>query len=185
MLTGSGYEVFVNDGDQSRNCHQTLVHPFIVGAAFLTYLIDRDDIVWRFVRNGSTPRLWERSLFIVATILIAGGAGLCTRARALHRPGPQYRGELLDAIGLGSLVPLSGFIILVAGESFRILRFMRREDDTQDKFGWGNAFRREATKWGILVTMIVFAITLKDRVAEVLAVASFLVGLLFNLAFFG
>ena len=70
-------------------CHQTLVHQFIVGAAFLTYLIDRDDIVWRFVRNGSTPRLWERSLFIVATILITGGAGRCTPARALHRPGPH------------------------------------------------------------------------------------------------
>jgi hypothetical protein len=167
--------------------HQRLVHQFIVGAAFLSYLIDRDDIVWRFVRNGSTPRLWERSLFIVATILIAVGAGLCTGARALPRPGPQYRGEFLYAIGLGSLMPLSGFIILVAGESLRILRLMRRQTDDQEKFdsSWGKAFRNEATKWGILVTMIVFAITLKDRVAEVLAAASFLVGLLFNLAFLG
>src|SRR5271166_303439 len=106
--------------------HQTLVHQLIVGAALLTYLIDRDDVVWRFVRNSYTPRLWERSLFIVATILIAMGAGLSTWARAVSRPGPQYLGELLYAIGLGSLMPLSGFIILIAGEALRILRLMRR-----------------------------------------------------------
>ena len=33
--------------------------------------------------------------------------------------------------------------------------------------------------------MIVFVITLKDRHAEILAAASFLAGLLFNLSFFG
>jgi hypothetical protein len=117
-------------------CHQTLVHQFIVGAAFLTYLIDRDDIVWRFVRNGSTPRLWERSLFIVATILITGGAGRCTPARALHRPGPHIAANSWTQSGSALSCLFSGFIILVAGESFRILRLMRREDDTQDKFGW-------------------------------------------------
>jgi hypothetical protein len=47
----------------------------------------------------------------------------------------------------------------------------------------GKRVPQGGNKVGILVTMIVFAITLKDRVAEVLAVASFLVGLLFNLAF--
>jgi len=165
--------------------HQTLIHQLIVGAGFLTYLIDPDDIVWRFVRNSAAPRLWERALFIAATILIAIGAALCTQGRALHRP--KFFGELLYAIGLGSLMPLPGFVILVAGESLRILRLMRRPTDAEETFdsGWGTAFRRETVKWGILLTMIVFSITLKDRHAETLAVVSFLVGLLFNLPVFG
>ena len=166
--------------------HQTLVHQLIVGAGFLTYLIDPDDIIWRFVRNGPAPRLWERSLFIVATILIAIGATLCTRARAFHVP--TYLGELLYAIGLGSLMPLPGFVILMAGETLRVFRLTRREQDqshTPPLIGWGSAIRREAVTWGILITMIVFVITLKDRHAEILAAASFLAGLLFNLPFFG
>jgi hypothetical protein len=169
--------------------HQTLLHQFIVGAGFLTYLIDRDDIVWRFVRNTSAPHARERSLFIVATILIAVGAALCTRARALHTTRQQYLGELLYAIGLGSLMPLPGFVILIAGESLRILRLILRAPSlalpqNESPPRWTDAFRREAVKWGILLTMIVFVITLKDRVAEILAAASFLAGLLLNVPFF-
>lgn len=165
--------------------HQTLTHQLVVGAGFLTYLIDPDDIVWRFVKNSAVPRLWERSLFIVATILIAIGAALCTRARAFGKPG--YLGDFLYAVGLGSLMPLPGFVLLVAGESLRILRLIRCPAHSQETLdsGWGRAFRREAVKWGILLTMIVFSITLKDRHAEILAVTSFLVGLLLNLSFFG
>lgn len=163
--------------------HQTLVHQLMVGAGFLTYLIDPDDIVWRFVRNSSAPRLWERSLFIVATVLIAIGATLCMQARAFHRP--THLGELLYAIGLGSLMPLPGFVILIFGESLRIFRLRRRGDQETFDSGWGTAFRRETVKWGILLTMIVFSITLKDRHAETLAVVSFLAGLLFNLPVFG
>src|SRR5208283_4752806 len=153
--------------------HQTLIHQLIVGAGFLTYLIDPDDIVWRFVRNSAAPRL------------IAIGAALCTQGRALHRP--KFFGELLYAIGLGSLMPLPGFVILVAGESLRILRPMRRPTDAEETFdsGWGNSLPPRDVKWGILLTMIVFSITLKDRHAETLAVVSFLVGLLFNLPVFG
>jgi hypothetical protein len=44
--------------------------------------------------------------------------------------------------------------------------------------------RQEAVKWGLFVTMVVFVITLKDRLAEVLAAASFLIGLLVNAPIF-
>ena len=198
--------------------HQTLVHQFIVAAAFLTYLIDRDDIVWRFVKDAAVPRELERSLFAVAILLIAVGAGICTWARASRGPDsatgggpyhylrhPRHLGELLYAIGLGSLAPLSGFVILVVGEALRLFRLIRREDDGATSLQqhpspispslsrarvkepdprWGRAFRKEAAKWGILLTMIVFLITLKDRLAEILAAASFLAGLLFNAPFF-
>ena len=191
--------------------HKKLVHQLIVGAAFLTYLIDRQDVVWRFVKDSATPHRLERFVFILATLLIALGAGICTRARVdrsrkgstssephLARCHPPYLGELCYAIGLGSLVPVGGFAILVGGEALRVFRLIRRDAQNsrevplsaprslarpgaeQTHRGWGKAFRREAVKWGILVTMIVFVITLKDRYAEFLAVGSFLVGTFLN-----
>ena len=39
--------------------HQKLVHLLIVAIAFLTYLVDRDDIVWRFVKDSTSPRTWS------------------------------------------------------------------------------------------------------------------------------
>jgi hypothetical protein len=196
--------------------HQTLVHQLIVGAAFLTYLFDREDVVWRFVKDSATPHRPERLIFIIATLLIALGAAICTRARAhsrskgsmgtkpyFLRSQARYLGELCYAIGLGSLVPLAGFVILVGGEALRVFRLIRR--DRQNSLepplsasrslarpraeeanpGWRKAFRHEAVKWGILITMIVFAITLKDGYAEFLLVASFLVGTSFNVPIVG
>jgi hypothetical protein len=186
--------------------HQKLVHLLIVAIAFLTYLFDREDIVWRFVKDSTAPRTWERSLFLIATLVIAVGAGICTWARALPErnisPGlgqnrdlrrPRYLGELSFAIGLASLAPLWGFVILVAGEALRLFRLMRREYDqtpvsspqAKSNAQWRKALRQEAGKWGMLLTMIVFVITLKDRLAEVLAATSLLTGLLLNAPFFG
>jgi hypothetical protein len=198
--------------------HQTLLHQFIVAAAFLAYLIQRDDIVWQIVRNSAAPRELERSLFVFATFLIFVGAGICIWARAYRSPQsavgagsyryrsqPRYLGDLLYAVGLGSLAPPSGFVILVAGEGLRLYRLTRHEDGGAQNFQqnpssispplarslindpalrWRMAFRQEAAKWGLVFTMIVFAITLKDRLAEMLAAASFLVGLLFQAPFF-
>jgi hypothetical protein len=185
--------------------YQKLVHLLIVAIAFLTYLVDRDDIVWRFVKDSTSPRTWERFLFLIATLAIAVGAGVCTWARTLPErnisPGlgqnrdlrrPRYLGELSFAIGLASLAPLWGFVILVAGEALRLFRLMRREDDptlasfpqAKSSAQWRTALRQEAAKWGMLLTMIVFVITLKDRLAEVLAVASLLTGLILNAPFF-
>ncbi|MGA2902641.1 MAG: hypothetical protein ABSD98_02330 [Candidatus Korobacteraceae bacterium] len=197
---------------------QTLVHQFIVAAAFLTYFVDREDIVWRFVKDSSAPRGFERLFFIVATVFIVVGAAICTSARVCRRRGSaigmesyrhlhrsRYFGDFLYAIGLASLFPLWGFIILVAGEALRVLRLIQREDPRARNLllhmlptalplippaaqefhsGWGKAFRQETVKWGLFLTMVVFVITLKDRLAEVLAAASFLIGLLVNTPIF-
>jgi hypothetical protein len=194
--------------------HQKLVRPFIVAAAFLTYLIDRDDVVWRFVKDSTAPRELERALFTVATLFILVGAGICTWGLGHHKPEsttafepyrhpryPRFLGEFLYSMGLGSLAPLSGFVILVAGKALRLFRLIRRADDHGQHFqphpsttslplasagaremnsSWGKAFQQEAAKWGIFLTMIIFVITLKDRLAEILAATSFLVGLLLN-----
>jgi hypothetical protein len=198
---------------------QTLVHQFIVAAAFLTYFVDREDIVWRFVKDSAAPRGFERFFFILATLFILVGAAICTWARAYRRPESttgmesyrhlhqsRYFGDFLYAIGLASLAPLLGFIILVAGEALRAFRLTQYEEHlilnlqqhplptasslrpsgAQDPHssGLGKAFRQEAVKWGLFLTMVVFVITLKDRLAEVLAAASFLIGLLVNAPIF-
>jgi hypothetical protein len=54
--------------------HQTLVHLLIVGMSFLTYLVDRDDVVWVVVRGRPGQDLLERALFAVAAILMGMGA---------------------------------------------------------------------------------------------------------------
>jgi hypothetical protein len=180
--------------------HQTLVHQLLVGAAFLTYLIQTDDIVWRLVKDRAEPQVLERLLFIIAAIFIAFGAVLCTCARTdtwLYRyfRHPRPLGEFLYAIGLGSLASPVGFAVMVVGEGLRLLRLIRRENgpssipmEVADKQPpdpqWKSAFQREAVKWGVVVTMIAFVITLRDRVAEVLLVTSFLAGLLLNAPFF-
>jgi hypothetical protein len=198
--------------------HQTLIHQFIVAAAFLAYFVDREDIVWRFVKASSAPRGFERFSFIVATAFIVVGAAICTCARVYRRSESaigmeSYRhlhrsrsfGDLLYAIGLASLAPLWGFIILVAGQTLRVFRLTQRENTRTRNLllqtlpttsplippaaqefhsGWGKAFRQETVKWGLFLTMVVFVITLKDRLAEALAAASFVIGLLLNAPIF-
>jgi hypothetical protein len=200
--------------------HRKLLHQLLVAAAFVTYLYDPDDIVWRFVKNSSASHQWERALFLAASIAIFAGAVLCTWSRADRKAesnssiapgsqvdGTQALGEILYAVGLASLFPLSGFLILVIGETLRVVRLVSPTADSvrsdhlfqgprnpdfspdarekQRSDAWGTAFRIEFVKWGIVITMIVFVITLTDRVAEYLAGASFLIGMLLNAPIFG
>ncbi len=202
--------------------HQTLFHLLIVAVSFLTYLMDRDDVVWALVREQSHPRLLERLLFALATLLIGVAAAVRTWALSYPKPSvpghgsllhwggpyrylryPQELGNLLFAIGLGFLAPLSGFVILVAGEAILLFRLIQREAELRNRAEgsshagadvtrplprrslfelrmWGKEFRHESAKWGLSLTMIVFTLLLKDRVAEVLAGASFLVWLVLN-----
>jgi len=199
--------------------YRTLVHQSIVFAALLTYLADPDDVVWRFVRHTATPQLLERYVFVAATLFIGVGAWICTWARVhcnreTSSGGPQLSiylfrsrefGDFCYAVGLASLFPLWGFVMLVAGEAVRSFRLFRAEDGSgpnsqadrtpvrprleshnTKEFGsaWRNGFRQEAVKWGLLFSMIVFVFTLKDRIVEVLIGVSFLVGVLFNAPIF-
>lgn len=185
---------------------QAGVRALIVGAAILTYLVDRDDIIWRFIKNaGSQTRMWEHWLFLVATALIGIGAYLCTAAlnaaasSAYGKPeapdiGWQfYAGQFLYSVGLASLVPLSGALILILGEGVRVLRLGLVQEEVRTSgtarpevalgrvpHSFAEAARMEALKWAIFVTMIVFTITLRDRYADVLIGLSILISALLN-----
>jgi hypothetical protein len=56
--------------------HQALLYFLLITAAFLTYLLRPDDVVWAWVKESAQNRLFERSLFALATIFIGAGAAL-------------------------------------------------------------------------------------------------------------
>jgi hypothetical protein len=195
-------------------CHQALIHLGLVGIAFATYVFDPDDIVWALMRNQAHPRLLERLLFAVGTVLIGVGAMLRTWARAHSESdspklAPRFRltnypelfGSLLFTVGLAFLAPLWGSILLIVGESILVFRLIQREKlnrstDRQSELNdsekssalvcradaptWGTALRREAGKWGLFFTMVVFTLLLRDRIAEVLGLASLIILLVLN-----
>jgi hypothetical protein len=61
--------------------HRTLLHLSVLSVAFLTDLVNRDDVVWTLVRGHSEARLLERVASALATLLI----GLATALRTSER----------------------------------------------------------------------------------------------------
>lgn len=178
--------------------HAVTIHQAIVAAAFGMYFLQRDDVVWQFVKNSEAPVQFERSLFALATLLVGVAAFVCTKygrdlqfiGRNPATMGGEQRsrgyGELLYAIGLGSLAPLAGFVILVGGEALHIFRLMApRPVEPLPVVASSHAdlqnFAPEFAKWGMFATMTVFTITLNDRVAEVLATIVFVSAITLNL----
>jgi hypothetical protein len=184
--------------------HPLMLHQLVVAAAFLTYFVDPEDVVWRFIKNNPANRVLEHALFAVATLLVGVGALVCTRARALgwepvsaqqrafalsgNWRERMFAGEFVYAIGLASLAPLEGSLILIAGEGIRIGRLAQSggvpstapfEPSGAAKPRWGRSFRKEAFKWAIFLAMGVFTFTLRDRLAEVLIAAAIFIGLVF------
>jgi hypothetical protein len=189
--------------------HSLFIHCVIVGTAFLTYFLDREDIVWRFIKNhGAETRALEHTLFLLATFFVGIGGYLCTIARkgaVQSSPGTprsrpprllHYSGQFLYAVGLASLLPVAGYVILIAGEGVRLLRLWLADVDSSithsarqtsrqrslepNAKSLAEAVRRETLKWCVLVTMVVFTITLRDRYADVLICASIFLALVAN-----
>jgi hypothetical protein len=169
--------------------YQILLHLLVVGLGILTYFVSRDDIVWALVRDHSNNRFLERLAFGVGTVVLISCAVLETWANARPRPGILLLSRLLFALVVGLLVPLAGTIVIVGGDALLVFRLFIRDHDSAGVAGfrvrgaeatWGEAFRRAASKWGLAASMIVFTVTLKDRVAEIGGGISFLVWLALN-----
>jgi hypothetical protein len=166
--------------------HQTLLHYLVVGLAVSTYLFTRDDIVWAAVRNHSNRAFLEQASFGAGTVLLFGCALLETWGEAWRSARSLLVSRLLFMLVVGMLVPLAGTIVIDAGEGLLVWRlFVRYREGLQVDPGasqahWGDALRRAASKWGFAATMIVFTVTLRDRIAEIGAAVSFLVWLVLN-----
>jgi hypothetical protein len=169
--------------------HETLLHLLLVGLAVSTYLRYPDDIVWALVRDHSDSASWERAVFGAGALMLLGSAALDTWANAgIQRyAGPRRLARILSVLAVGQLLPLPGLMISFAGEAILILRLFLRDREVaalppSGSMGrtWGPAFRTAASKWGLALSMMVFALTLRDRIAEIGAAASLVVWLVLN-----
>jgi hypothetical protein len=165
--------------------HQTLIHLLLVGLAVLTYLRYPDDIVWALVRRYSDSASLERLVFGAGALMLLGSAGLETWAMARSRLTAGRLARILLALAVGLLLPMAGTLVLLAGEALLILRLSLTDADSPWHSGatnrvWGPAFRAAASRWGLAVSMIVFAWTLQDRVAEIGAAGSVLLWVALN-----
>jgi len=187
--------------------HQTLLHLALVGLSLSTYFADRVDMVWRLVRSHSDSAFFEHVVFGIGAFMLLGSALLDTWANlrtpfsagakppalvALSSKYPQFPlrlARILLALAVGLLLPVSGAVILLAGETILVLRLFLHEQESISAppllsrcvaVSWGAAFRAAASKWGLTATMVVFAWTLQDRIAEYGAASSFLLWLILN-----
>jgi len=181
--------------------HQTLLHLLLGGLAVSTYFLNPDDIVWASVRRHSNSAFLEQVAFGAGTLVLLSCALLETWASAYTLSGipltcdgpyrylryPLLLARLLFSLVLGLLVPLPGTIAIVGGEALLIFRLLLRDRAHQPRAQvrggtarWGEAFRWVAAKWGFAATMIVFTLTLKDRIAEIGGGVSFLLWLALN-----
>jgi hypothetical protein len=165
--------------------HQTLLHYVVVGLAVSMYLFTRDDIVWAAVRNHANSAILEQISFGAGSVLLLGCAFLETWGDAWRSVRSLLVSRLLFMLVVGMLVPLAGTIVIDAGEGLLVWRLFARDRDSRQlkepsEARWGPAWRRAASKWGFAATMIVFTVTLKDRIAEIGAAVSFVVWLVLN-----
>ena len=99
------------------------------------------------------------ALLAYAIALIAGLGAVLIQRR-------QSAGTLLVAVGMSVLLSRLGALILLVGETWRVLR--------------GSTDRTSVAAWAWAVTMLVFSITLRDWLAWTCATAAITRDLLFN-----
>jgi hypothetical protein len=177
----------------------------LIGVSSLSYLAERDDIVWAVVRNHSDSASWERLVFGLGALMLLGSAVPETWANSYLRVRPggaspipaaesghwhqMCPARVLSVLAVGLLLPLSGAVTLLVGETVLILRLFSSDDQrvansrslpSHSRDSWGRAFRAAASKWGLTVSMILFVWTLQDRLAEIGAVCSMILWLVVN-----
>ena len=182
----------------------------IVRAALLlvglsTYLISPDDVVWRFIRTAPHPRALEHASFRIAAAILGFALFLKVKA-SVYRENQANNdapsritaaiASILQVIGIGSLLPLPGSILVVLGDVVASLLLYDRHSAAEDPRSEGEDSRRarrplQAFRWrDVLVThiglccaflsMVIFSVVLIDRIADVLFAMTALVSVAAN-----
>ncbi len=176
----------------------------------IVWALVRDHTTYRALLErlffGSGALLMIVSALLQTWAVAEGGPGV-TAFSTVDEPSRYgqhvfYAGRLLFALGLGLLAPLWGAVILFTGEIILTLRLLgmdylgARVELPQHRGNmqgvsvrpfrnqWRRAVREEAAKWGLAITMVVFTLTLQDRIAEILAAVSFLIWIVLNFSDF-
>ena len=169
-----------------NNRHYLFVHFALLAAALATYLFSPQDIVWSFVKSSPNARVLEHAGFGAAAALLGFALLLNLHEASLSdrkqpsSPLPQVIASLCQAAGIGSLLPLAGFLVLVVGEVGATLYFAQQQQLRTFTNPTANDHlpRARTSIAGRLsdhiglccafVSMTVFSIVLVDRVATVL-----------------
>lgn len=177
--------------------HPFLIQSILVTLCWLSYLFDREDVVWRFIKGSPNSRLLEHLAFGLAAVCIAWAVLLGAwpggnREVAGQTPRSIRRrslGEILHAIGIASLLPVSGSIAFVCAESLRSIHYARLSIDASTSPPVAQAtapsqlgnhpicriLLRHIAGICAFLSMLVFSITLSDRVADALFAGTALV----------
>ena len=158
-------------------------------AGLSTYFISPDDVVWRFIKAAPNARLLEHVCFGIAAAILGIALLLKMQASAdaekhdiqgVSRTGAVVA-SLLQAVGIGSLLPLPGFLLLVLGDlGINLLLDGRHPAAQQPKAGpdprrtrgfspafrWRGALAKHIGLCCAFVSMSLFSIVLIDRVAD-------------------
>jgi hypothetical protein len=150
-------------------------------AALFTYLVSPDDVVWRFIKAVPRARLWEHAAFGTAAALL--GFVLFQKLKASAHPrrqGPHGASpaqavvaDFLQAIAVGSLFALPGFLLFVPGNVGISLLLYGRASPSESAntrisqvARWRNAMTEHIGLCCAFVSMLAFSIVLLDRVAD-------------------
>ena len=174
-----------------------LVRAVLLLVGLSTYLIVPDDVVWHFIKTAPHPRVWEHVLFGVAAAIL--GSALLLKVKAgVHGPSRSTAAvaSLLQAIGIGSLLPLPGFLLLVLGDGALSLLLYGRHSTAEDTkaerdsrltrnpsqaFRWRDALAPHIGLCFAFVSMAIFSVVLIDRVADALFAMTAVVSIAVNL----
>jgi len=185
-----------------------VVHAALLLGGLSTYLISRDDVVWRFIRSAPHARALEHTLFGIAAAIL--GFALLLRVKASAHPEDRNSRSpsritaaiagILQSIGIGSLLPLPGFLLLVLGTVAANQLLYGRHSTAEIPRSEGEDFHRargplQAFRWkdtlaahiGLcfaFVSMAIFSVVLIDRVADVLFAMTALVSVAANYRLF-
>ncbi len=176
---------------RSTQLRSSLVQVGLLLAAALTYLWFPDDAVWSAIKTRPNRRLLEHLCFGMAALLI--GLSLAIPQLRSLRSGARgtsptladvRTSRLLNALGIATLFPLPGSLLLLAGEI--MLAFHTHPGSIAVGVPPRTALpprllNRETGRLCGFVSMIAFAVTLNDRTAEILFGLTALLSLLHTL----
>jgi len=161
----------------------SFVHAALLLAALSTYFISRDDVVWRFIKHAPHARILEHICFGVAAAFL--GLALLLKVNvSTHAENDDVHdlrrrvavASLLHAIGIGSLLPLPGFLLLVLGDVgvSLLLAPAGRPPHAQR---WGDAVIAHIGLGFAFLSMVIFSLVLIDRVADALFATTALISI--------
>ena len=177
---------------RSTQLRSSLVQLGLLLAAALTYLWSPDDAVWSAIKTRPNRRPLEHLCFGIAALLI--GLSLAIPQLRSLRSGTRSTSpafadtrtsRLLNALGIATLFPLPGSLLLLAGEIILALR--THPGSIANVAPLRTSLRPrllnvQTVRLCGFVSMIAFAVTLNDRTAEILFGLTALLSLLHTLS---